>query len=238
MRVGVLGTGIVGSTIGAALLASGSDVCMGSRSATNEKARDWRAQVDALGLPGRAASGTFADAALFGEVLFNCTAGTASLDALRAAGADNLRGRILIDVANPLDFSRGMPPTLSVCNTDSLGEQIQAAFPELRVVKTQNTINCIVLVDPSRFPCDHVIFMSGNDPATKQTVARLLEEWFGWQRRNIIDLGDISTARGPEMMLPLWIRTMLTLGDADFNWNLVRAEPAAARSLDASATVH
>jgi predicted dinucleotide-binding enzyme len=239
MRIGVLGTGIVGNTIGAALVAGGHDVRMGSRSATNPKAADWVASCRAAGHPGRASHGTFSDAASFGEVLFNCTAGAVSIQALEAAGRDNLRGRILIDLSNPLDFSKGMPPTLTVCNTDSLGERIQAAFPETRVVKSLNTINCFVMVDPRRVPGDHVIFVSGNDTAAKQAVARLLGEWFGWQARNIVDLGDITTARGTEMMLPLWIRLMLGLGTADFNFNLVRAEPRARSAQDAPvAAVH
>jgi predicted dinucleotide-binding enzyme len=237
MRIGVLGTGIVGHTIGSALLAVGHDVCMGSRTATSAKAADWAAEASARGLPGEATHGTFADAARFGELLFNCTAGAASLEALALAGRDNLRGRILIDLSNPLDFSKGMPPTLSICNDDSLGERIQAAFPETRVVKTLNTINCMVMVDPARVPGDHVVFMSGNDAAAKQTVAGLLGDGFGWEPHNIVDLGDITTARGPEMLLPLWVRTMLAIGSADFNFNLVRAAPRA-RVTEASITVH
>ena len=238
MRIGVLGTGIVGNTIGSALLAGGNDVCMGARSATSEKAADWVDSAAAEGMPGRATHGSFADAARFGEVVFNCTSGLASLDALAAAGAENLRGKILIDLANPLDFSRGMPPSLAVCNDDSLGERIQAAFPEARVVKTLNTINCQVMVDPTRVPGDHVIFLSGNDGAAKSTTARLLDEWFGWEPHNIVDLGDITTARGTEMLLPLWVRTMLAIGTADFNFNLVRALPAARPHRDTSATLH
>jgi len=238
MRIGVLGTGIVGNTIGSTLVANGHDVCMGSRSATNPKAAAWARACGAAGHRGRATHGTFADAAAFGEVLFNCTAGAASLDALQAAGHENLRDRILIDVSNPLDFSKGMPPSLVICNTDSLGERIQAAFPEARVVKTLNTINCQVMVAPHRLPGDHVIFLSGNDPAAKQTVARLLDEWFGWEEGNIVDLGDITTARGPEMMLPLWVRLMFALGSADFNFNLVRAEPRPRAAREAINAVH
>jgi predicted dinucleotide-binding enzyme len=239
MRIGVLGTGIVGNTIGTALVAGGHDVRMGSRSATNPKAADWVESCRAATHRGKASQGTFADAAAFGEVLFNCTAGAVSLEALGAAGRDNLRGRILIDLSNPLDFSNGMPPTLTICNTDSLGERIQAAFPEARVVKTLNTINCQVMVDPRRVPGDHVIFLSGNDAAAKQSVARLLDEWFGWQTHNVVDLGDITTARGTEMMLPLWIRLMAALGSADFNFNLVRSQPRARPAYDAPVvTVH
>jgi predicted dinucleotide-binding enzyme len=138
MRIGILGTGMVGQAIGSKLIQLGHEVKMGSRTADNEKATQW---VKANGV--RASQGTFADAAAFGEILFNCTAGMASLDALRMAGPANLKDKILIDIANPLDFSKGMPPTLAICNTDSLGEQIQRAFPDVKVVKTLNTMNCL-----------------------------------------------------------------------------------------------
>ena len=118
--------------------------------------------------------------------------------------------KILIDVANPLDFSKGMPPTLSVCNTDSLGEQIQRAFPGAKVVKTLNTVNSNVMVDPSLVDGgDHHVFVSGNDEGAKAEVTRILKEWFGW--KNVLDLGDITSARGAEMLLSLWLRLSMTL---------------------------
>jgi predicted dinucleotide-binding enzyme len=199
MRIGVLGTGVVGQTIGTKLVELGHDVKLGSRSADNAKSADW---VKASG--SRASQGTFADAASFGEIVFNCTAGGASLEALQLAGEANLSNKILIDVSNPLDFSRGMPPTLSICNTDSVAERIQAAFPNVRVVKSLNTITTKVMVDPSLVPGDHDVFVSGNDAAAKAHVTTILRDWFGW--RHVIDLGDITTARGPEMYLPLWLR--------------------------------
>ncbi len=137
MKIGVLGTGMVGEAIGTKLIQLGHEVKMGSRTANNEKAAAWVKQNGE-----KATQGTFADAAAFGEMLFNCTSGGASLEALKMAGAENLNGKVLIDIANPLDFSRGMPPSLLVCNTDSLGEQIQRAFPEAKVVKSLNTMNC------------------------------------------------------------------------------------------------
>jgi 8-hydroxy-5-deazaflavin:NADPH oxidoreductase len=140
MKLAVLGTGIVGATIASKLVALGHEVRMGSRTTGNERAVAWAEEAGA-----GASEGTFADAATFGEVVFNCTAGTASLEALSAAGEENLAGKVLVDVANPLDFSQGMPPTLAVCNTDSLGEQIQRAFPDARVVKTLNTVNAEVM---------------------------------------------------------------------------------------------
>jgi predicted dinucleotide-binding enzyme len=215
MKIGVFGTGRVGQTIGSKLVSVGQDVMMGSRSANNEAATAW-----AAGLGARASHGTYAAAAAFGEVIFNCTRGDATLDVLRAAGADRLRDKILIDVSNPLDFSKGMPPRLFVFNDDSLAEQIQREFPETHVVKSLNTINCGVMVEPSKLSADHDLFVSGNDAEAKQTVVRLLKEWFGW--KTIIDLGDISTARGTESYLALWIRMFGALKTADFNIKVVR----------------
>jgi 8-hydroxy-5-deazaflavin:NADPH oxidoreductase len=223
MRIGILGTGTVGATLGDRLVAGGHEVRMGSRTAGNPRAVAWAAAAGT-----GASEGTFADAASFGEVLINCTAGVASLAALELAGHGNLAGKILMDVANPLDFSRGMPPTLTVCNTDSLGEQIQRAFPEVRVVKTLNTLNCSIMADPTLVPGDHDVFVSGNDPAARASVVGYLREWFGWPASNIIDLGDITAARGMEMILPLWVQLMGTLGTATFNWRVVRAAVPAA----------
>lgn len=215
MRIGILGTGVVGHTLGSKLVSLGHEVKLGSRSATNAKADAW---VKSTG--GGASQGTFADAAAFGEVVFNCTSGMASLEALRKAGAQNLDGKVLIDVANPLDFSKGMPPTLSVANTDSLGEQIQREFPKARVVKSLNTVTTAVMVEPSKVPGDHVIFVCGNDAAAKRQVTDILKKWFGW--KNVIDLGDISNARGTEMMLALWIRLMGHFKSPNFNFVIAR----------------
>lgn len=217
MKIGVLGTGMVGKTIADKLVALGHDVMMGSRAAGNEKAVAWAKEAGA-----NASEGSFSDASAHGELVFNCTAGVASLEALGAAGADNLRGKVLVDLANPLDFSRGMPPRLSVCNDDSLGEQIQRALPDTKVVKTLNTINCSIMVDPSRVSGEHTIFVSGNDAGAKQQVTDILREWFGWQQ--IIDLGDISTARGTEAYLLLWIRMWGVVGTTDFNMHVVKAD--------------
>ncbi len=215
MKIAILGTGMVGTTLGTKLTSLGHDVRLGSRTANNEKAAAW---VRAAGP--HASQGTFADAARFGEIVLNCTSGAASLDALTAAGASALSGKILVDLANPLDFSKGMPPTLLTGNTDSLGEQIQRAFPEAKVVKTLNTINCRVMVDPARVPGEHDLFVSGNDGDAKRRVTQLVREWFGW--KNVIDLGDISTARGTESYLPLWIRLMGVMGTPDFNIKVIR----------------
>ena len=215
MRIGILGTGVVGQTIGTRLVQLGHDVKLGARSATSDKAAKWVSDAGT-----HASHGTFADAAAFGEIVFNCTGGMVSLDALKAAGADNLRGKTLVDVANPLDFSHGMPPTLSVCNTDSLGERIQGAFPDAKVVKALNTMNAQVMVNPSLVPDDHDVFICGNDTEAKARVTELLRS-FGW--RSVINLGDISAARGMEMILPIWLRLMGALKTPTFNFHIAHS---------------
>ncbi len=215
MKIGVLGTGMVGQTIAGRLVALGHEVRLGAREATNEKAVAWAKKAGS-----KASAGTFADAAAFGELLFNCTLGAASIDALRAAGEANLAGKVLVDVSNPLDFSKGMPPTLFVSNDDSLGERIQREFPKARVVKALNTMNCEIMVDPARVAGgDHDTFVSGNDADAKGHVRELLGS-FGWKK--VHDLGDITTARGTESFLPLWIRLWGSLGTADFNIKIAR----------------
>jgi hypothetical protein len=206
---------MVGDAIASKLVSLGHEVKMGARDAKNEKAAAWVQKSGA-----KASQGTFADAATFGEVLFNCTSGAGSLDALKAAGEGNLAGKVLVDISNPLDFSKGMPPTLFVSNTDSLGEQIQRAFPKTHVVKTLNTLNAQLMVEPKSLAGgDHDLFVSGNDAGAKGKVKELLQT-FGW--KTIHDLGDITTARGTESILPIWIRLWGALGDASFNFKIVR----------------
>ena len=209
------GTGMVGNTIGNKLVALGHEVVMGSRTANNEKAVAWSKAAGA-----RACHGTFADAAAHGEIVFNCTSGAGAVDAVTAAGAENLRGKILIDIANPLDFSKGMPPSLLFAGDDSIGERVQRALPDTKVVKALNTINHKVMVDPGRVPGSHDLFISGNDAAAKASVAEILRDWFGW--KSIIDLGDITTARGTKSYLLLWLRLWGALGTAEFNIKVVR----------------
>lgn len=215
MRIGILGTGVVGSTIATKLVAVGYDVRMGSRSAGGEKATQWVRQAG-----GQSSEGTFADAAAHGEIVFNCTSGAGALDALRAAGSKNLSDKILVDVANPLDFSQGMPPTLFVCNTDSLGEQIQRAYPQTKVVKTLNTVTSAVMVNPSLIAAEQTMFVSGNDAAAKETVVALLKRDFGWKK--VFDLGDITGARAQEMHLALWLRLFVTLQTPNVNIDVAR----------------
>ena len=204
MRYGVLGTGTVGRTIAGKLTELGHEVQLGSREAGEDKV-------------------TFAEAASFGEVILNATAGTASLDALEAAGADNLSGKVLIDVANPLDFSKGMPPVLSVCNDTSLAEQIQEEFPESTVIKALNTVNVGVMVNPEVVPGSHTVFVAGNEDGAKAQVSELLES-FGWPPDDVMDLGDLSAARGMEMYLPLWLRLFGATGTAQVNVKVLAAE--------------
>src|ERR1700682_1770993 len=215
MRIGILGTGVVGKTLATKLAKLGHHVHMGSRSAGGEKARAW---VKDAG--GKSSEGTFADAAAHGEIVFNCTAGMASLEALKAAGAKNLEGKTLVDVSNPLDFSKGMPPTFSVPNTDSLGEQIQRAFPTAHVVKSLNSVTAAVMVEPSMIPGVHDMFVSGNDAKAKAQVINLLKTALGW--KEVIDLGDIKGARAQEMLLALWVRLYMKFQTPNVNVRVAR----------------
>lgn len=226
MKCGVLGTGTVGRVIGSRLAELGHEVTIGTRDVDtllartepdamgNEPFASWRGKHPEIGL------GTFAPAAAAGELIVNATNGAGSLEALRAAGEKSLNGKVLIDIANPLDFSGGMPPSLSVSNTDSLGEQIQRAFPDVRVVKALNTMNAFVMADPSLVAGgEHTVFVSGNDEQAKAQVTEILRS-FGW--KDVIDLGDITTARGTEMYLPLWLRLWGALGTGTFNISVAR----------------
>jgi predicted dinucleotide-binding enzyme len=224
MKIGIIGSGVVGQTIGAKLVERGEDVVLGTRSPTNlgDKrgfGKPLEAWLESTGSKARVA--TFTDAAKHGEIVVNATSGLGSLEALKLAGEQNLSGKILMDISNPLDFSKGFPPSLTVCNTDSIAEQIQRAFPAAKVVKTLNTMTAPLMVDPAKVGGgDHDVFVSGNDAAAKARVTELLRQWFGW--RNVIDLGDITTARGAEMVLPIWLRLMGALGTPMFNFKVVR----------------
>ncbi len=217
MKIAVLGTGMVGVAIASRLVECGHDVTMGARDAANEKAQAWVQRTKRS-----ARAGTFRDAATAGEIVFNCTRGTGTLEALQQAGVAALKGKVLIDVSNPLDFSRGVPPTLTVSNTDSLGEQIQRTYSDARVVKTLNTLTAPLMVNPRLLPGDHVNFLSGNDAAAKATAAQILRQ-FGWKDSELIDLGAIQAARGAEAWLLLWVSVMGALGTPMFNLNLTAA---------------
>jgi predicted dinucleotide-binding enzyme len=203
MRIAVLGTGVVGQTLAGKLRELGHDVRVGTRNP-------------------RDGAVSYSEAAGGAEVVVNATSGAGALEALEAAGSANLAGKLLVDVSNPLDFSKGRPPTLTVCNDDSLAEQIQRAHPEARVVKTLNTVGNQVMVDPALVPGEHVLFVSGDDADAKAQAVELLGS-LGWPADRVVDLGDISTARGPEMYFALWIRMRGVLGTAQFNISLPRA---------------
>lgn len=218
MKIAVLGTGTVGQTIAGKLADLGHDVTVGTRdvAATTAKGEyaGWAAAHPAVHLA------TFADAAAGAELVVNATSGGATLPALGAAGAENLADKVLVDISNPLDFSQGFPPTLFVKDTDSLGEQIQAAFPAVRVVKALNTLTAALMVDPGSLAGgDHSVFVCGNDDGAKRTVTELLTT-FG--HTDVIDLGDITAARGTEMYLPIWLRLMGALRTPNFNVKVVR----------------
>ena len=227
MNIAILGTGMVGQTLAASLAALGHDVAIGTR---DVEALMARTEPGPYGNPPYSAWAqehpavktlALADAAAHGDILFNALSGASTLDGLRAAGAQNLAGKILIDVANPLDFSGGFPPSLSVVNTDSLGEQIQRELPATRVVKTLNTVNAFLMVDPRQLHGgDHSMVICGNDAAAKAQVTSILKEWFGW--KDVVDLGDITNARGSEMWLPLWVRLYGALNTPMFGMKIVR----------------
>ncbi|MFF2043470.1 NADPH-dependent F420 reductase [Kitasatospora sp. NPDC058170] len=217
MRFGIIGTGVVGQTLAGKLVELGHEVTLGSRTKDNEKGVAWAEQAGPRGH-----SGTFADAADFGEVVLNATSGTVALAALRAAGAERLAGKLLVDVSNPLVFSPEGEVTLDPANTDSVGEQIQREFPQARVVKALNTVTAPVMVDPARLAGEHNIFVAGDDDAAKAEATALLEQ-FGWPAGSVIDLGDIKGARAMEMMMPFWIRLMRSFGTAEFNYSFKRA---------------
>ncbi|MFG3054108.1 NADPH-dependent F420 reductase [Kitasatospora sp. NPDC048239] len=217
MRFGIIGTGVVGQTLADKLVALGHEVTLGSRTKDNEKGAAWAEQAGPSGH-----SGTFADAAGFGEVVLNATSGTVALAALRAAGAEQLAGKLLVDVSNPLVFSPDGEVSLDPANTDSVGEQIQREFPQTRVVKALNTVTAPLMVDPARLPGEHNLFIAGDDDAAKAETTALLEQ-FGWPAGSVIDLGDIKGARAMEMMMPFWIRLMRSFGTAEFNYSIRRA---------------
>lgn len=225
-KVAVLGTGRVGRALAEKMAGLGHNVVVGTRDPDALLARtepDDRGSPpfgEWLGANEGVSVATFADASAASDVIFNAIAGTATLAALGAAGAQNLAGKVLIDIANPLDFSKGMPPGLFTPSDDSLAEQIQRSFPDAKVVKTLNTVTAAVMVDPGAVAGgDHDMFMAGDDAAAKAEVETILKEWLGW--RSVLDLGPLSAARGMEMYLPLWVGMMMSRGNPLFNVKIV-----------------
>jgi predicted dinucleotide-binding enzyme len=233
MKIAVLGTGMVGQAIAGKLAQLGHEVVVGTR---DPEATMARAEPDYLGNPPfpvwkEAHPGvelwTPSEAAAQAELVVNATNGAGSIAMLEAVGGQNLTRKVLIDIANPLDVSQGLPPSLFVCNTDSLGEQIQRRFPHARVVKALNTMNCQVMVDPGKVPGEHDVFLCGDDEGAKRQVGELLQS-FGWLAERIRDLGGISSARGMEMYVALWVRLWPTLGTGYFNIAVVHAPVSSA----------
>ena len=228
MNITILGTGMVGQTVASKLMELGHTVTMGTRNPAETKQRNQVNQIT-----GESFSDWFEkhkgiklvkleESALDTDLVINATSGHATIEVLKTVGESNLAGKVLLDIANPLDFSKGMPPSLFVSNTNSLGEQIQENFPQLKVVKSLNTMNTYIMVHPESIPGDHSVFVSGNDDKAKEQVTGLLKS-IGWKQQNIIDLGDITTARGTEMLLPIWLRLWGTLGHANFNFQIQQA---------------
>ncbi len=217
MKYAVLGTGMVGHTLATKLATLGHEVRMGARTETNEKAQAW---AEAHGP--NAGSGTFADVAAWADRVIFAVNGAMILDVADAVGAFAVSGKTVIDVTNPLDMSQGMPPTLipELSNTTSAAEALQARLPGANVVKTLNTMNHLIMVDPGRVPGDHDVFLCGEDEAAKADVLAMLRE-FGWT--DPIDLGPLAAARGTEGMMPFWLRLWGAVGNADFNYRIVRA---------------
>ena len=212
MKIGILGTGLVGQTLGTKLVQLGHHVTMGSRTPDNLNAARW---AKAQGI--NASQGTFADAAAMSEFVLLCTKGEATLEVIHAVGAAALADKVVVDVSNPLDFSRGTPPSLLIGNTDSLGEQVQKALPLAKVVKTLNIVNYEVMVDPAKGG-HPTMLLCGNDADAKAAVTVLLTD-LGWQ--DILDLGDIKRARAMEMLLPLWLSILPVAGHSRFGLRVV-----------------
>ena len=223
MKIGIIGSGVVAQTLGAKLIELGHDVVLGTRDPAklDEKKnmagtlREWIAKTNKKGKVA-----TFQEAAAHGDLLFNVTNGSASIEALKLAAADKVGTKVLIDTSNELDFSKGMPPGALASQSNCLGERIQAAFPNLKVVKSLNTIGAPVMVAPQALAGgEHTVFVSGNDAPAKAAAAELLKS-FGW--KDVLDLGDISSARGPEMYMAMWLRLWGATGTGMINVKVVR----------------
>lgn len=227
MNITILGTGMVGRTLASALAAKDHTVIIGTRNPEQTLARtdadsmgnppfaNWHANHSSISLK------AFPDSVQNADIVFSALSGMGALDGLSAVGSDNLAAKILIDISNPLDFSRGFPPFLSLANTDSLGEQVQKLLPETKVVKALNTVTAPLMVNPDALANgDHNVCVSGNDEGAKVIVSDFLKSEFGW--KDVIDLGDITTARGTEAALLWWTRLYSTIGNPMFAFKIVR----------------
>ena len=220
MKIGVLGTGTVGESIASALVEKGFDVMMGSRTQNNKKAAEWVAQANE-----HASQGNFNDAAAFGDMLFLCLNGANAMQAINTIDKENLAGKIVVDITNPLDFTKGLPPQIveGLGNSNSLGEEIQKAMPESKVGKTLNTVNYKLMVDAREVnKADHNLFMCGDDAEAKNKVRKFLADHFYWKADRIIDLGGIESARAIEAIVPFWVLVYRSLGTPLFNFKIVK----------------
>jgi 8-hydroxy-5-deazaflavin:NADPH oxidoreductase len=230
MKISIIGTGIVGQSLALKLVDLGYEVMLGTRNVKDKLASN---DSDRYGNPpfsewykanSKVRLGSFEEAAASGEIIFNATNGGSSIAALKLAGKENLVGKILVDIANPLDFSKGMPPSLlpGLNNTNSLGEEIQKTFPQARVVKTLNTMWCGLMVNPGMLAeGDHINYLAGNDSGAKTEVKKILYQ-IGWKDENLLDLGDITGARATESILPIWLRVISIIQTGKFNFRLIR----------------
>lgn len=225
MKIAVFGTGMVGQAHAGRLAELGHEVVVGTHDVEKTMQKD---QPDAMGNPPYKAWQeahpsvklvTFAEAAAHGEMIFAALHGEGAVELLKSL-ENELGSKVLVDITNPLDFSKGMPPTLFVCNDNSLGEEIQKALPQVCVIKAFNTLTAQLQVNPRELAGgDHTLFMCGNDSAAKQEVQKIAEA-YGWS--DIMDMGDITNARGMEMLLPFWLRAWGALKTANFNYKIVK----------------
>lgn len=227
MRIAVLGTGTVGRSLASRLAYKDHEVTLGTRDievttgrttpdpSGNPPLSEW------LAIQRGVRVATVTAATERADLVINAVSGESVIAALELAGDENLAFKVLLDVSNGLNFSEGFPPKLLVANTDSLGEQIERAFPDARVVKSMNTMNASLMLSPMQVAGgDHTVFVAGDDKGAKATVKELLES-FGWN--DIIDLGGISASRGAEMLLPAWLLLSQALETTQFQFKIARS---------------
>ncbi len=213
MKIGILGTGDVGQALGIGFAKLGHEVKMGSRDPNQEKVKAWVNKAGA-----KTSAGTFAEAAAYGELAVLCTIWTGAENAIRLAGPDHLAGKVVIDTTNPLDFSAGIPPKLSVGHTDSAGEHIQRWLPNSRVVKAFNIVGSAHMFKPEFPGGPPDMFICGDDDQAKATVTDLLQA-FGW---SVIDIGGIECARYLEPLAMVWIRHFFRVNSVNHAFKLLR----------------
>jgi predicted dinucleotide-binding enzyme len=213
MKVGILGSGDVGQALGRGFARHGWEVMVGSREPSSEKLTAWRAAAGA-----KAHTGSFTEAARFGEVVVLATNGAGTESALDLAGPGHFRGKLVLDATNPLDFSKGMPPGLFVGTTDSLGERVQKKLPGAKVVKCFNTVSNPQMVDPKYEQGTPPMLLCGDDAEAKKQAEKILRE-LGWP--SALDVGGIESARWLEALVPLWVRAGVAIGRFDHAFKVV-----------------